>query len=253
MTVVAVLEGGLGNQMFEYAYGRALALKDNTDLILDPSILGNYRTPRTYALGVFNVVASLLQPGMKVENSQRVTGHHLSEKFFVEYEDRIRQEFTLVPEAASEFRKKSGFSFLKEVNACESVSIQIRRGDFVTDPVANDFHGTCSPEYYYNAVDYIASKIENPVLFIFSDDIKWAKQNLHLQQRHIFVSGNDLADHEELILSSFCKHHIISNSSFGWWGAWLGHNPDKIICSPRQWTRQPYNLGDLFPEGWVLL
>ena len=139
-----------------------------------------------------------------------------------------------------------------EIQATVSVGVHIRRGDYVANPIANQFHGVCSLEYYLAAIAKLKEEIGAPRFFVFSDDIGWARQNLRLPDPTTFVDHNGEAhDYEDLRLMSLCKHHIIANSSFSWWGAWLSNNPDKIVIAPERWFRDPsMDPRDLVPEGW---
>jgi len=140
---------------------------------------------------------------------------------------------------------------IKEKN---SVSLHIRRGDYLTMQKAIDTIGVCPLDYYDKAIREITRKIKNPTFFIFSDDINWVKENLKTNSPTIFVSGGKLKDYEELILMSKCKHNIIANSSFSWWGAWLNNNPNKIVIAPKKWFKDTSkNTRDLIPESWLKL
>ena len=122
----------------------------------------------------------------------------------------------------------------------------------MTDPVTKEFHGICSLEYYYNAIKKITEIVRKPHFFIFSDDIKWAQDNLKISYPATFVNHNaDGKPFEDLRLMSLCKHHIIANSSFSWWGAWLSIDPDKIVFAPKEWfTDSGRNTDDLIPGSW---
>ena len=130
--------------------------------------------------------------------------------------------------------------------------MHIRRGDYVSNPTTNKLHGTCSLEYYHNAVDIIAAKVSNPHFFIFSDDHEWARNNFKIDYPLTFVAHNNAGkNYEDMRLMSLCKHHIIANSSFSWWGAWLGSNPKKIVCAPRGWFKdKSLNTNDIIPSDW---
>lgn len=255
MSVIAILEGGMGSQMFGYAHGRALSLKNKTDLILDPTnIVVGHRIPRDYSIGIFNIAAKLIQPDTKVHNSIILSGNHwMGLDCFKGYEAVIRKDFTFTEEAKKQLNTKKGFTSLPAVKHCNSVSIGIRRGDFAYDPISMAYHGTTPLDYYHKAIKHIASHIDKPVFFLFSDDIEWVKNNLQPEQPHFYMSGNDLTFQEEWLLNSYCKHHIISNSTFYWWSAW--HNPysETIVCAPKYWQHQYKPRPDFFPKGWILL
>src|SRR5207248_9354724 len=125
----------------------------------------------------------------------------------------------------------------------------------VTNPTASQTFGVCSLAYYHAAIDELAQTIKAPYFFVFSDDIPWAQQNLALAYPVTYVSHNGAErDYEDLRLMSQCKHHIIANSTFSWWGAWLGAHPGKIVIGPRQWFRNAdYDTPDLLPASWLRL
>jgi hypothetical protein len=177
-------------------------------------------------------------------------GYWQSEKYFQDQAELIRQDFTLVSKLEASLRR----DLFKQVEQCESVSVHIRRGDYAAHAETNQFHGLCSPEYYQRSSEYLAAQVENPVFFLFSDDPDWVQENLHLSHPTIQVSNGLLQDYEELCLMSRCRHHIIANSSFSWWGAWLNPRSNKIVCAPKRWfADESINTSDLIPEGWLRL
>jgi len=287
--IIIKIQGGLGNQMFQYALGRNIAITNKTTVKFDLSWFEQYKT-RTYKLHHFNIVGDfatnkeskrLKKYGRKAgrlaflhnyfiaddsiyikqkqfefnpkilknKGPAYLDGHWQSKKYFKNVEDVIREEFTLKNEPSNTY--KNNEQKIKERN---SVSLHIRRGDYITMKKAADAIGVCPLDYYYKAVKKIAKKIEKPTFFIFSDDIEWVKKNLKIKYPMIFVSNNKLEDYEELILMSKCKHNIIANSSFSWWGAWLNNNPNKMVIAPKRWFKDPSkNTGDLIPENWIKL
>ena len=135
-----------------------------------------------------------------------------------------------------------------------SVSVHVRRGDFVSHTQISAFHGTCSPQYYQDAVSLLAEKVGAPLsLYIFSDDPAWVRENMQFPHETVYVDHNDASkNYIDMILMSSCKYHIIANSSFSWWGAWLDARPDKIVVAPRTWVRDPHiNTKDLLPPSWI--
>jgi len=135
----------------------------------------------------------------------------------------------------------------------QSVSIHVRRADYVADAATYHTHGTCSRDYYDQCVCLIAERVKDPHFFVFADDFAWARKNLQFKHPTTFVTHNGAArDYEDLRLISTCKHHIIANSSFSWWGAWLNNNPAKIVFAPLRWLNDPrYDTRDLLPESWI--
>lgn len=175
-------------------------------------------------------------------------GYWQSEKYFLAYKEQICREFelTVVIDAKNE-------QMLNSIREKESVALHVRRGDYVNDPAVNDVHGLCSLDYYGNAIDYLVRRIENPQFYIFSDDIAWSERNLKLKYPVTFVSINPPEKGvDDLRLMQHCKHNIIANSSFSWWGAWLNNNPNKIVVAPKKWFNDPsMDTSDLIPDGWI--
>lgn len=289
--IIIQLIGGLGNQMFQYALGRAISIKINTPFALDISKYYDYPL-RTYKLSSFNIVENIVNkdqvntiksglmsytkrklkslhiipyyklnyiieefnkyytydPNMfKIGKNVYIEGYWQSEKYFKEIKSIIQNDFKL----------KTNLSYidrntLKLINNSDSISIHIRRGDYVSNPIVNQVHGTCSLDYYYDAIDHITRKIDNPHFFIFSDDIEWVKNNFSINFPNCFVSGKGNEDYIDLTIMKNCKHHIIANSSFSWWGAWLSENPEKIVCAPKRWVNnRKIILNDLLPNEWI--
>lgn len=281
------LKGGLGNQIFQYAVGRAISIKRKDALCLDISgyIKHNpINTPRKYSLSPFNIKAET--PSMdeieKLRNpygiltkalrffkmkflrklnlkfrsdfinkspSIYLDGFFQSEKYFKDYEKEIRQDLTL----KNPMSEKSQQISEQIKNTENSVSLHIRRGDYVQDSKTNEYHGTCNPEYYSKALEYISSKIGKSInIFVFSDDIEWVKKNMPIPFQTTYVSSPEIQDFEELILMSQCNHHIIANSSFSWWGAWLDPKSDKIVIAPSRWVKKDEkNYKDIIPSSWI--
>lgn len=273
--------GGLGNQMFQYAMGRALALRNNAELCLDISWFdSNHSGNMGRRLGInnLNIEARLLGGGfgnlaskvfivlgmikvikektlfnfdqsiLKIKDG-RLDGFWQNENYFKDYEDQITQDFTLRKPLSNNAQE-----ILNKINNSTSVAIHIRRGDYVNNQETNKFHGICSVEYYHKAISLINSKIADPYFFIFSDDIEWVKENLKIKDPVNWVSGNQLSEVEELILLSKCQHQIIANSSFSWWGAWLNKNVNKVVIGPKNWINSDvYDTSGLLPESWLKL
>ena len=170
-----------------------------------------------------------------------------SDKYFNDIENIIRKDFT-IKIAPDPDNKKMADSIQEK----EAVSIHIRRGDYVANPEANRFHGVCPLEYYSAALEVICKNVKNPYFFIFSDEPRWAKDNLKLQYPAVYIDHNGPEKgYEDLRLMSLCKHHIIANSVFSWWGAWLSANPGKIIIAPKRWFSNPnIDTKDLIPNSW---
>jgi Glycosyl transferase family 11 len=280
--IIVNLYGGMGNQLFQYAAGRQLAEKHHTTLKVD---IENFKTDkrREYSLHHFNIkeifctsfdkaiikwkerTRKLLnkeKPGaiyteqsrgfdekfMKLRNNTYLDGYWGNEKYFTTIENIIRTEFTvrLPPTGINEM-------YLQKIKATNSVAIHVRRGDYVSNKETNAFHGVCSVAYYQEAITQLSAKISDPHFFIFSDDIPWVKENLLINKFPVdYIEHNNNLAHEDLRLMHSCKHNIIANSSFSWWGAWLNNNPGKIVIAPEKWNNIPGNKTEL-PDQWIQL
>lgn len=296
--IIVRLMGGLGNQMFQYAAGRRLALMHNVPLKLD---LGWYDAiapgdaERRFELPVFSIQADLArredivsmtgdnrpllvkalpwllkrcgllreEKGITRERSLRydecvlhlphdayLIGYWQSEKYFSDVEQSIRQEFTFIPCLSGknlELAQLIG-------NTC-SVSVHVRRGDYVSNPVTADFHGVCGVDFYQRCFRQLTAMVPSPHLFLFSDDPDWVRKHLKTELETTYVDHNGVnKGFEDMRLMSLCRHHIIANSSFSWWGAWLNPRPDKLVFAPRSWFKNTsINTDDTVPSQWVRL
>lgn len=274
--ITVKLKGGLGNQMFQYALGRALSLKHNVPLSLDLGYLLDH-TPRAgftfrdYALDVFALSVKLLKEKeilmhkiirkiiprkgkeksfafdptiLLLKDGVYLDGYWQSEKYFSGIADVIRKDFTLkklLPEK---------YQIIKnDIEQTASVSMHIRRGDYVN----NAFHPTLDMDYYKSALAYISEKTIVEKVYIFSDDMAWCKEHVVLDVPTVFVNEEYAGKYDEghMMLMSACKHFIIANSSFSWWAAWLSENKDKIVVAPKKWFNDDTNTDDLIPEHWI--
>jgi hypothetical protein len=288
--IAVKLQGGLGNQMFQYATARRLALHNNTKLYMDLSGYNNQTeidTPREYELDCFNVDKSLISIedyvlvdwglGRRSKTKQYLTNIHRrklwcysnpeqgfhkevldlpnntylvgwfqSEKYFADIRDILLQDFAYTHGSDKESRMLSD-----KISSTDSVSIHVRRGDYVTNSHANKFHGLASMDFYLAATKYIESHIKKPNYFVFSDDPEWCKENLKLNAPTTYVSHNT-SGAEDMRLMRECKHNIIANSSFSWWAAWLNRNPDKVVVAPKFWFANSHTNGstDIIPTTW---
>jgi len=142
----------------------------------------------------------------------------------------------------------------KQINQVSAVSLHVRRGDYANNPKTTATHGLCSLDYYRAAIRHVSDRIEQPYFFIFSDDIGWVKDNLKMDFPCQYVDHNQGAEsYNDMRLMSMCKHHIIANSSFSWWGAWLNPNVEKTVIAPKLWFANATNTQDLIPQSWVKL
>ncbi len=273
--IIVKLRGGLGNQMFQYAAGRSLALRHQTKLKLDRSTYSQKllrwiksNTLRHYSLNVFNLQAEFaarheiprrlkeipFNHSKNLENLVRapddvcLNGYWQSEDYFKEIEEIIRRDF-----AFKSILEGVNQELAAEIVQTESVSIHIRRADYVTNRRTNRFHGTCSPDYYHNCIRIIENEISHPHFFIFGDDLKWARGSLEINHPTTFVEHNYRTEtyFEDMRLMSLCQHNIIANSSFSWWGAWLNENPQKIVLAPQPWFKAQVSDEGIVPQSWA--
>ncbi len=279
--VIATLLGGLGNQMFQYAAARALVIENGGQLQVDIGELAKAPSgsiPRTYELGGFRIKATCisvshgslserarrvlgLSPRLLRETPLRFTdelaqaprrvrllGFWQSQKYFERHVQQIRDDFT--------FRKAptgQNAAVAAEITSSESVSVHVRRGDYVSNPVVREFHGLLPLDYYQRAVEVI-KRAMRPHFFVFCDEPAWCRANLDLGGPTTFIEHNSMEPVEDLRLMSMCRHHVIANSSFSWWGAWLDARPEKVVVAPQRWyAGSTVDVRDLIPEGWITL
>ena len=288
--IIVQLSGGLGNQLFQYAMGYTLAQKSKCELKLDLLFFENYEwhdyslkpfaiqeniatmeeiealrrrersLPERVKRKLFNVQPFFIQEKnllfddfyLNIKRPAYLMGYWQCEKYFEKCSAAIREQFT-VCEAPSLANR----DLLQKISVTEAVSLHIRRGNFVNVDFINKIHGTCSLDYYSAAIKYVAAKCSKPVFYIFSDDMAWVKENIKVPYHHHFVDLNDAqTDYEDLRLMYSCKHHIIANSTFSWWGAWLSIYKNKIIIAPKKWYADPekekYTL-TIVPDIWIRL
>ncbi len=177
-------------------------------------------------------------------------GYWCSEKYFDDCAEMIRDEFQ-VRKAPDHINQQ----WITQMQDCTSVAVHIRRGDYASNPLYTKIHGLCSPAYYAAAVKSIASKYPDAHLFIFSDDPAWVAANMTFELPHVLITHNrDENNFEDLRLMMHCKHHIIANSGFSWWGAWLAKQHDKTVIAPKKWFNEAKNdTRDLYPTTWITL
>ena len=151
----------------------------------------------------------------------------------------------------SKIKDKLHQKYLNLINNKNSVAIHIRRGDYLNDPKVRCIHGILGSDYYKKSINYIKKKVKNPFFFIFSDDIELVKKNFSFfnNKKYIFIDTKSSIN--DLYLMSNCKHFIIANSTFSWWGAWLSKNKRKIVCAPKRWLRARISTPDIIPESWI--
>jgi len=296
--VIVRLAGGLGNQMFQYAAGRALSIRHSAPLKLDCSFLhfpAKGDTVRIYGLDRFNIQAGMASeqelPAMVVQTINRrryrgirrmcasirllcsrhprsavieecaarsaggleavrppcyLAGYWQSERFFSGSAGVILKDFILRSPLSS-----THAAMARRIDGSMSVSVHVRRGDYVENPAAKAALGALDVGYYAKAIALVKSRVPAAEFFVFSDDTAWAEENIRRIVPSVTVVQSGAA-HEDLALMTMCKHAIIANSSLSWWGAWLNRNPDKIVCAPARWfADESKNSDDRYAQGWL--
>jgi len=285
--IIVKLMGGLGNQMFEYAAARSLANMKHVDLKLDLGWfdIKQVDTLRPYELKDLNTTKhSISATDFKLLDDNKVSrlklrlsknsnslinyteqyfqfnrrvlslpdysyldGYFQSEKYFHNIRDLLLSEFT--PSYKLSKKVQQDLSWINKTK--NSVSIHIRRGDYVNNVNAASFHGTSPLDYYYKALREIQAKIKgNLTVFVFSDDQTWCKNNLKLDYETHFINSATRS-FDDMWLMSHCNHNVIANSSYSWWGAWLNKNPEKVVIAPKDWfTDKSIDTKDLIPSTW---
>jgi Glycosyl transferase family 11 len=174
-------------------------------------------------------------------------GNWQSERYFAQVADTIRADFSF--KALPSGRNAVLAELIGNTTA---VSLHVRRGDIASNPASLAVHGLCSLEYYRQAIDYVATRLAKPEFVIFSDDMAWVRENLHVDYSCHYVDHNKgLESYNDMRLMSLCHHHIIANSSFSWWGAWLNPNRAKIVVAPQRWFAANYDSSDIVPSSWI--
>lgn len=287
------LQGGLGNQLFQYATALALAHQHDTSVAFDLSFFQNLKhntavTPRVFELGAFGLIpvqppladrlayglikiplnrtvqqlvrhwysvtdyreqSFRYDPAIMNSTSQHthLSGYFQSELYFKCIERVVRSKLN--------FKEKAKDKVAATIRATNSVSLHIRRGDYANNPTTHNYHGLCSLDYYERAAAYLAQRIGDSHFFVFSDDLAWARKHLVLPWPVTFVENCMVTEaYKDMQLMSLCRHHIVANSSFSWWGAWLNTSQNKIVVCPKRWftneTAQNQTV-DLIPKAWI--
>ena len=283
--IIVNLSGGLGNQMFQYAFGQSLQNKMNTEVKYKTyfdglvnrkfelnhfNISGKLIGDNEFELfqrnkkGFFKEVKSKLTPYYKKEIVREshyhfdpnlfsvpshclIEGYFQSEKYFVDIADNIREEFSFKTQLEGENKILS-----ESITKSESIGLHVRRGDYLLNPLFRVY----GLEYYQKAIEQILNVVEKPEFYVFSNDNEWCEENIRLDYPLHFVTLNtEQQPYFDLFLMSLCKHNIIANSSFSWWAAWLNRHPNKKIIAPSPWVNRstPFysNMEDIVPKQWT--
>lgn len=289
--VVARIEGGLGNQLFQYAAARSLAdrlqcglsldlrgIAENGDRpfqldlyhvraeVADPETLAALPPWRSSRAGRIRQSLSFLMPDFfrspvfwprsfgydarieQLNHPVYMVGYWQTERYFAWNRSSLLQDLTLQS-------NKGGSPWLQKIKACNSVSLHVRRGDYVSSPVAAQHHGTCDMAYYQHAIASLVQRQPDIEVFVFSDEPQWAADNLHLSvPTHIVDANPPECGHLDLELMRQCRHHVLANSSFSWWGAWLCVHAEQLAYTPRRWFADPsIDASDIVPARWRCL
>lgn len=276
MLSVIKLKGGLGNQLFQYAFYLSLKKRHPLTFFLfdnEDTLYCHYGITLESAFGITLAQKGkcfrrlrrhfpiIIRKAHRVEqknslqyNEKYLSGRWLvawyegywqSEKYFNPMADEVRKTFRFRENLMNEHT----LQMAETLRGGNYVSVHIRRGDYMN---LTDYFGLCDISYYKKAIDYFKQFLLNPIFVIFSDDIQWAKDNIQCDGV-IFVDWNQETDSwQDMYLMSCCKHNIVANSSFSWWGAWLNTNKDKIVVAPHHWFNYSPNY-DIIPEQWILL
>lgn len=282
------LMGGLGNQLFQYSFGRSLAIERGEDLSF--FITGKSREDRLLDIAGLNTEIRMVNKGT-LKRIYRFPG----DSMLFRIERRITRDFPfisrelLVENGLSYAKPSETYSFfdgywqsfryfekfydsfaghlkprmdaqcdadiLRMIRESESVSVHIRRGDYASENGRHP-HFCLEEEYYLQAMKELSKRLENPVFYIFTEDQKGSDNNFGFLKGRKFIippKNKNYGAVADLFLMSQCKHNIIANSSFSWWGAYLNSNSQKIIVAPSKWYRDwvKYSIDDLLPDKWI--
>ena len=285
--ITVTLMGGLGNQMFQYAYARSLALDLNTDISFDISFFEK-RKERDLSLLKFKLVPTI--------RFNKIPSKELNKGFFLDRFSRIhaaktmlKKQFLFWPtmqpypldfrldgkkdiklygywqgaslidhhktEISKELRVMSELSsddekLISKMQNENSVCVHIRRGDYVSCDWL-----VCDKEYYETASRMLAEKLKKPTFYIFSDDPDWVKGNIHFPEGNEIIYADDgkHMDYEIMRLMYSCNHFIISNSTFSWWAQYLTKNEDKIVIAPKRWMNDDLNYDFMYSDDWITI
>lgn len=295
------LTGGLGNQLFQYAFARTLQIQTGEELAINTYGF-RFDSQREYSLSVFalssrvivlddkegkkqwkcaqllNRVLFALNMSNGADNFYKLTklglyftfdifrhyryalpkakdkyifGTFQTEQYFCHIRKLILKDFQVKLPLRKNLR-----GLIEEVRSCESVSVHVRRGDYVTNEKDKDILNICTEQYYIQAMEWISQQVKNPVFYIFSnthEDIEWIKENYSLLQDNIKYVDMDNQDYEELMLMAACRHFVIANSTYSWWAQYLGEYTDKKVTAPSRWFEGGQDASDIYMSTWKII
>lgn len=290
MKITTQIQGGLGNQLFQYATGKALSNRLGCPLQLDINWFDQGWkdvTPRKFLLSELKLnygIAQIASPIAAPKKWRRIAQTILpispcvisdrpyrfnqqlnqfmpyahQDVYLMGYWQSFRYFDSIRSQLISEMQPAQALSahyrsYLEKIQGIASVMVHIRRGDYVHLPVAAKVHGFLGLEYYQKGMDLLLAKDPATRFFIFSDDLNWAKSNLPHQEKSCFIESSDKhnAPVEELFLMSQCQRHLIANSSLSWWGAWLSSSAKPLVIAPKSWTNDTHkSWDDLLLPQW---
>lgn len=279
--VIVNLTGGLGNQMFQYAFVKELQSR-NIKAYSNFYQLGKYRdiekafdiepSKKEKNITFFfskNLIFRFLRKFFIVhiiepqklystfdpkylENKRLLLLHYVGTWQSERYFENIKKTINGIFEFTNKLSNNTCNWKNKISSSPNSVAIHIRRGDYLKPEYITLFGSICTLDYYYNAINYIKKKVADPSFFIFTNDADWVENNLNIKNSFL-VEGNDGEDSwQDMYLMSLCKHAVIANSTFSWWGAYLNKNKEKIVIAPRKWYNT-IEAPDIVPSNWIRL
>ena len=284
--VIVRIQGGLGNQLFQYAAGKSLSLRLGVQLILDLNwyidnsnfkfILNRFhvndrswapseKIPKRIRTALYKLSGKIAPTGLtlpvlkdidfefnydllSIQSPVLLDGYWQNESYFKEHRKELLELLTIKGEIDSDNNQ-----LLNKIKNSNSICIHIRRGDYITNSNAARINGVCSKDYYFRAFNILSMHIESPICFVFSDDPEWVKSNLEFDCETIFVDINSIDKPEfDFLLMKSCKYFIIANSTFSWWAAWLANYKNKQVIAPKVWfLNQVLNKNMHLPESWI--
>ncbi|WP_418263902.1 alpha-1,2-fucosyltransferase [Flavobacterium faecale] len=286
--IIIKVTGGLGNQLFQYAFAKYIEKSLNINVKYDMQTIleATNFTKRNLDIEKFKVILPIacdrdvsfflkFRTGIlwRIERKFNQILQRLNSKYLVQknahsldipikdnayydgywqcyqYVDEVRDLILQEIKAPESFYKKQQ-NLLSQMQNSNSVAIHVRRDDYINIKVNALLFEVCDLDYYNEAITVISKNLENPHFFIFSQDEQWVKDNFIGDKFH-FIKGNSAID--DILLMSHCKHNIIANSTFSWWGAWLNPFKEKIVIAPKKWYIGKRNEAtvDLIPPDWI--